>query len=172
MVLYPNRRVESTETQRYSELLESNRVIRIYLDELESPSDSIGLATVQLITTNENQAIEQGQILINRIREQITDDSQRQELLQLIETILIYKLPRINRQEIEAMFSLSDLKQTRVYQEALEEGREQGREEGELNAKIAAIPRLLAIGLSLEQIAQALALSIDQVSQIAQQQNL
>jgi predicted transposase YdaD len=29
------------------------------------------------------------------------------------------------------MFSLSELKQTRVYQEALEEGRQEGRQEGE-----------------------------------------
>jgi predicted transposase YdaD len=28
----------------------------------------------------------------------------------------------MNRQEIEAMFSLSDLKNTKVYQEALQEG--------------------------------------------------
>jgi predicted transposase YdaD len=43
------------------------------------------------------------------------------------------------------MFSLSDLKQTKVYQEALEEGREEGRQEGELAAKLASIPRLLAL---------------------------
>ncbi|ACB50038.1 hypothetical protein cce_0687 [Crocosphaera subtropica ATCC 51142] len=44
----------------------------------------------------------------------------------MIETILVYKLPKINRKEIEKMFSLSDLRETKVYQEALEEGRQQG----------------------------------------------
>lgn len=39
------------------------------------------------------------------------------------------------------MFELSDLKQTRFDQEALEEG----REEGELKAKLETIPRLLAL---------------------------
>ena len=66
------------------------------------------------------------------------------------------------------MFSLSDLKQTKVYQEALEEGREEGREEGELAAKLASIPRLLALGLNFEQIAQALELEIEQVRQATQ----
>ncbi len=56
------------------------------------------------------------------------------------------------------MFSLSDLKQTKVYQEALEEGREESQQEGELAAKLASIPRLLALGLNFEQIAQALEL--------------
>ncbi len=61
------------------------------------------------------------------------------------------------------MFSLSDLRKTKVYQEALEEGREEGRQEGREQAKIDAIPRLQALGLSLEQIAQALDLSLETV---------
>ena len=39
----------------------------------------------------------------------------------------MYKLPLVNRQEIEKMFSLSDVRDTKVYQEALEEGREEGK---------------------------------------------
>ena len=72
------------------------------------------------------------------------------------------------------MFSLSDLKQTKVYQEALEEdreeGREEGRQEGELAAKLASIPRLLALVLNFEQIAQALELDIEQVRPATQRE--
>ncbi|MGA9377800.1 MAG: hypothetical protein WBV73_03270, partial [Phormidium sp.] len=60
-----------------------------------------------------------------------------------------------SRQEIEAMFGLSDLKQTRFYQEAKEEG------------KLESVPGLLAIGLSVEQIAIALGLDIELVRQAA-----
>ncbi len=42
----------------------------------------------------------------------------------------------MSREEIEAMFGLSELKQTRVYQEAFQEG------------KLEAIPRLLTLGLT------------------------
>jgi predicted transposase/invertase (TIGR01784 family) len=69
------------------------------------------------------------------------------------------------------MFSLSDLRETKVYQEALEEGREEGREEGELSAKLNSIPRLLVLGLTIEQIAQALDLEIEQVQQVIEGQN-
>ena len=65
------------------------------------------------------------------------------------------------------MFSLSDLRETKVYQEALEEG----REEGELSAKLNSIPRLSVLGLSVEQIAQALDLEIEQVQQVIEGQN-
>ncbi|ACK66847.1 conserved hypothetical protein [Rippkaea orientalis PCC 8801] len=91
-------------------------------------------------------------------------------LLQLIETILVYKLPQMNRQEIEKMFSLSDLRETKVYQEALEQGREQGRQQGELAAKIDSIPRWIALGLSVEQIAQGLDLEIEEVVKVVNKQ--
>lgn len=73
-----------------------------------------------------------------------------QDLLQLIETILVYKLPRLSRREIEAMFSLEELKQTRYFQDVQEEAR--------LKSKLESVPRLLALGLTVEQIAEALQL--------------
>ncbi|BAY29847.1 hypothetical protein NIES2107_16910 [Nostoc carneum NIES-2107] len=63
------------------------------------------------------------------------------------------------------MFGLNELKQTRVYQEAIEEGEQAGKRK----AKLEAVPRLLALGLTVEQIAQALDLDVAQVQQIAQQ---
>jgi len=42
------------------------------------------------------------------------------------------KFSQLSRQEIEAMFLVSDLKQTRVYQEAKQEGIQEGRQDGEM----------------------------------------
>jgi predicted transposase/invertase (TIGR01784 family) len=159
VVIYPQRQVESVETARYTELINSERIWRFYLDELRGV-ESVGISTLQLITVPQDRAIEQGRELIPRVRRELTNARQQKELLELIETILFYKLPQVSRKEIEAMFSLSDLRQTKVYQEALEEGK--------LEAKLASIPRLLALGLNLEQIAQALELEIEQVRQATQ----
>jgi predicted transposase/invertase (TIGR01784 family) len=98
--------------------------------------------------------------LLQQFRQELTNARQQQEVVEFIETILVYKLPQVSRKEIEAMFILSDLRQTKVYQE--------GREEGKLEAKLASIPRLLALGLTLEQIAQALELETEQVRQATQ----
>ncbi|MBD2152244.1 DUF2887 domain-containing protein [Pseudanabaena sp. FACHB-1277] len=46
------------------------------------------------------------------------------------ETVLVYKFPKLTREEIEAMFTYSDLKQTRVYQEARAEGEQRGEQRG------------------------------------------
>jgi len=174
VVIYPSKNIDTGETQRYRELLNSSRVSRIYLDELAQTSlSSVGLATVELIITEEDRAIAQAQELIQRTAGEIKDEQQRRELLQLIETILVYKLPKLSRMEIESMFSLSDLRQTKVYQEALAEGRQEGRQEGQqegrIQAKLESIPRLLALGLNIEQVAQALELDVEQVAQVAQQ---
>ena len=65
------------------------------------------------------------------------------------------------------MFSLSELKQTRFYREAFEEGRELGRELGRREVYSSAVRRLLVLGFSLEQIAEGLGLSVEEVRQAA-----
>lgn len=59
------------------------------------------------------------------------------------------------------MLGLSELKQTRVYQEA--------REEGKLEAKLEMVPLLLELGLSVEQVAQRLGLDVENVRTIRKQ---
>jgi predicted transposase YdaD len=58
-----------------------------------------------------------------------------------VERIVVYKFPQKSREEIEAMFELSDLKQTRVYQEALAEGEAKGEVKGEIKLAIRQLNR-------------------------------
>jgi len=55
-------------------------------------------------------------------------------IVNLVETILVYKLPTLSREEIQTMLELTDtdLKQTRFYQDVFTEGRQEGRQEGEV----------------------------------------
>lgn len=164
VVIYPSRSTDTGETDRYIELLNSGRVRRIYLNELDSAADlSFGIQTIKLVIETEESTETKARQLINQITTEIADEVAKRELLQLIETIIVYKLPNKSRQEIEAMFGLSELKQTKVYQEAFQEG--------EIAAKLATVPRLLALGLSVEQIAQALELEVERVRQATQPQS-
>ncbi|WP_422394078.1 Rpn family recombination-promoting nuclease/putative transposase [Nostoc parmelioides] len=117
----------------------------------------------KLVIEAEDTAINMAKKLINRTQKAQNLQLPQQQLLELIETILVYKFPQMSRQEIEAMFGLSELKQTRVYQEAKEEGKLEGEQEGKQKAKLEAVPKLLALGLTVEQIAQALDLDAAQV---------
>ena len=58
----------------------------------------------------------------------------RADLIELIETVIIYKLPRLTREEIQTMLQIDDIRQSRVYQDALEEGRKEGIEKGIANS--------------------------------------
>ncbi|MFK0733063.1 MAG: Rpn family recombination-promoting nuclease/putative transposase [Gloeotrichia echinulata GP01] len=166
VVIYPTRSVDTGDTKDCHEFFTSQRVRRIYLDELgEAASLPIGIATIKLVIEEEDTAIITARELINRTQQAVNLQLPQKQLLELIETILVYKFPKMSRQEIEAMFSLSELKQTRVYQE----GKQEGKQEGSFEAKLAAVPKLLALGLTMEQIAQALDLDVAQVQQIAQQ---
>ncbi len=163
VVLYPTRDLDTENIKHYREFFSSQRVSRIYLDELgEAASLPIGIATIKLVIEDEDTAIAQARELIERVNQGSGDEIQGRQLLQLIETIIVYKFPNMRIEEIQAMFGLSDLKQTRVYQE--------GVEEGERNTNLKAIRRFLALGLSVEQIAEGLDVSIEEVRQAAQQQ--
>ncbi|WP_137669623.1 DUF4351 domain-containing protein, partial [Sphaerospermopsis reniformis] len=59
-----------------------------------------------------------------RTQTEITNNSEREGIIELLETVLLSKFSQLTRQEIEAMFLVNDIKQTRVYQEAKQEGRE------------------------------------------------
>ncbi|MDD1434749.1 DUF4351 domain-containing protein, partial [Dolichospermum sp. ST_sed6] len=60
----------------------------------------------------------------------IVDATIKRDIVELLETVLLSKFSKLTRQEIETMFSLSDIKQTRVYQDAKQEGIQEGRQEG------------------------------------------
>jgi predicted transposase YdaD len=54
--------------------------------------------------------------------------SHHDKIINLVAAILILKFPKLTRQEIEVMFTLDDLKQTRVYLDAKQEGERQKAE--------------------------------------------
>ena len=164
VVLYPTQEIDTADIKHYREFFASQRVRRVYLDELDStPGQSIGLAILKLVIEPEETAGITARELIAQVRQETTDEATQEEFLQLIETIIVYKFTDKSREEIAQMLGLSDLKQTRVYQEALEEGRIEGRIEGTIEGKLKAVPPMLRLGASLEQIAEALELQIEQV---------
>ena len=133
VVIYPNRQVERIPFHQFEEMLSLWRVQRIYLDELEETEPtSLGIGVLKLVIQNESQAVNSAKILIERISTEIAEPQTQRNVINLIESIIIYKLPLKNREEIEAMFELQDLKKTRFYQEALGEGKLEGRQEGEI----------------------------------------
>jgi predicted transposase/invertase (TIGR01784 family) len=133
IVIYPRRSVDVGKTVHYGELLESERVKRIYLGELELlPSSSLGSKLVKLIVTRKNQVIPTAKGLVIQAKQENLSPKEQGRILDLIETIIVYKLPKLGREEIKQMLGLTEieLKETKFYQDVFTEGRQEGREEG------------------------------------------
>lgn len=78
-------------------------------------------------------------------------------MLDLIETILVYKFPQLTSQEIGTMLGLAEsAEHTRVYQDAHKKGRLEEKQEMAL--------KMLAEGMALDLIARLTDLPIDQIN--------
>jgi predicted transposase YdaD len=86
-------------------------VRRIYLNELgEAAEGSLGVNVVKLVIEPEETAGQLARHLIEQAQQQLTDEAVQRDLINLIETIIVYKLPQKSREEIAAMLGLSELK--------------------------------------------------------------
>jgi predicted transposase/invertase (TIGR01784 family) len=132
VVIFPRRSIKPTEVEPYQVLLDSQLVTRLYLNELGNQAEqSLGVGIIKLVVESKKQTPIYAKNLITRTRTELGNTALMQQVLDLIETIVLYKLPRISRQELMKMFGLDtfDIKTTRFYEEVREEVKEEVREE-------------------------------------------
>ncbi|WP_299410968.1 Rpn family recombination-promoting nuclease/putative transposase [Acaryochloris sp. IP29b_bin.148] len=135
VVIYPRRSVEPTSPHVYRANLNSDQVHRIYLEDLDNTSPSLGVGLMQLVMANTKDVVPQAQVLLAKSQTQNRTNPKIAAIIDLIETIVVYKFPHLSREEIERMLGVGELKQTKVYQEALQEGRLEGRQEGHIEGR-------------------------------------
>lgn len=175
VVIYPSRTVDTGNTFHYDILLDSPKVTRLYLDELEQPENaSISFRLVRLITAPVAVAIASAREIVEQTYRETRERQQQLQLLDLLETIMVYKLPTLSREEIQQMMGLSDidLKQTRFYQDVFAEGETEGRQEGRREEAAAIVLRQInrrfgSISSSVETKIQS-QLSLDQIETLAE----
>jgi len=164
VVIYPRRSVEKIPSSDFQDLLNSPRVTRIYLDELKETKNSpLGLSLGKLIISEERETPEKARDLLQRTQEQLQASNLKRDIIDLIESIMVYKFPQKSRQEVAKMLGIEDLKQTRFYQEVFAEGKEEGKEE--------VLSNMIKLGMNLETIAQCLDLPLETVRQKANQKD-
>lgn len=137
VVIYPTRAMDPGEHPHYRALLQSDEVLRVYLDEWAETRDTLSQHLIAIVLAEPQQAVAEAQAVVARARQESVDKGQATAIVELIETILVYKLPRLKRQEIQSMLGLTDidLKQTQFYQDVFAEGRQEGRQEGHIEGR-------------------------------------
>ena len=148
VVIFPDETSDPGESEHYRELFTSGRIQRVYLNHLPNHAQGLGVQLIQLIEIDETCVAEQ----LKKIKRAIIAspvEGQR-DWLELLETILVYKMPHISRDEVREMLSdilKVELKQTRFYRdvftEGLVEGRQEGRQEGILVGESTLLERQL-----------------------------
>jgi predicted transposase/invertase (TIGR01784 family) len=114
---------------------------------------------MQLTIAPEDQAIDQVKQLIQQARQTEMPTLARNEIIEIIATIAIYKFANRSREEVETMLGLN-IEEGRLYREI--------KAEGERAQKLKLVPRLLAEGISIERVAALVELSVEEVRQAAQ----
>ncbi|MGZ8217967.1 Rpn family recombination-promoting nuclease/putative transposase [Methylomagnum sp.] len=130
VVFYPDEATERVDggTEPFLHLPNLHRVYLSRLALLDSPNPKLWLIALVLAKEPQIQAIVER---IQTHRRQHPDDGI--DWLDLLETILVYKLPKFSREEIQAMFNFNEteLKQTKFYQQVFGEGEATGEARGE-----------------------------------------
>lgn len=157
VVIFPSRNLEPAHSQLHRSLLNSDQVQRIYLDELgDFDQQPIGISLLQLPIASDEEMIEQAQQLIERVEQETIPSFNKEEIIEVITTIAVYKFSNLTREEVEAMLGRS-IEETRIYQDL------------ERQTKLRVAERFLREGDSVEKVARGVDLSIEEVQQIAAQ---
>lgn len=134
-------------------MLNSQRVRRIYLDELPKACfSSLNLRLVEFIITGEEAAVEKGRQLVQEVKG-IEDEKERLDIMELLETLIAYKFENISKEEIREMFGLDEFKKSRLYQDINQQ------------SKLEIVPALVKRGFSVEEIAEIVQLDVEKVRQ-------
>jgi len=146
LVIFPTPETDPGLSAPYEHLAQCGLVRRIYLkDLLDLKGLSLDLRLLRLIVMEPSATRAEARDLV--CNPDPAED--RLEILDLVETILVYKFPALTREEVRVMLHLpeTELTKTRFYQEVFGEGREEGREEGRRQASIEILAQLLAAKL-------------------------
>jgi predicted transposase/invertase (TIGR01784 family) len=171
LVLYPRRATERLDA-RYAEMLALPWVRRIYLEDLAAiPDLGFGLQLLSLLVEDPTAVASHAQRLAQQTRAQaIPLPLLPLECLDLLETLLVYRLPQLTRQEIQTMlgFTHAELKQSRFYQEVTAESRQEGRLEESVTLTLRLLKRRLGSSLSALHQQHVRQLSLEQTEALAE----
>jgi len=152
VVIFPDRSLEPSDTRTHRLFLNSDQVQRIYLDELGTFNTlPIGINLMQLTIASEKAMAEQARLLIERVQLEETGTLAKNEIIDIITTIAVYKFSQLSREEVEAMLGLN-IEETRIYQDL------------ERQTKLKAAARFLSMGYSISEVASAVDLSVEEVT--------
>lgn len=128
LLLFPRRTLDFGVETPYRSLLDS-QVERFYLEDLIPLTDlSPNLELLRLLVVSPEEAAESARRLLSRE----ASEAAFQRRLDLLESILVSKFPKLSLEQIREMLDITNvrLQDTQFYKDVFAEGRQEGRQEG------------------------------------------
>ncbi len=128
VAIFPSQEFDPGVHPHYEEFFASGRLRRIYLAELpQLLLQKFPLNLFRIILDSKQSVLTTAQVLVRELSHQTTNENERGEFLDLLINLLMSKLPQVARKEIEKMIEplLSDVRQSRAFQEVAEEIRQE-----------------------------------------------
>jgi predicted transposase/invertase (TIGR01784 family) len=117
VAIYPSQDLEQRDLQPHQFLIETSKLTRVYLDQLGYTSHlPVGISLMVLTTLEEDAA----KPFARQIAQRVQGEPDARAIMELLSTILVYKLTNLSREEVDRMFA-SNLKETRIYRELEQE---------------------------------------------------
>ncbi|MEX0272496.1 Rpn family recombination-promoting nuclease/putative transposase [Leptolyngbyaceae cyanobacterium UHCC 1019] len=146
VLIYPSRLIEQSDMHPHRSFLNGGQAHRVYLDELDELRDvrelPVTVGAMVLTIVDEAEAPEAARDLIARTEQEVSTPQQKQDIIDIVTSILVYKPTNLSRSEIKAMLGIDLTQEPRAIREAKQEGREE--------QTIALITRFLARRLRQE----------------------
>ncbi len=156
VVMFTQRKYDPGVPIHYQDFVVTDRLQRIYLDEMppEMGDLSLEMGLLQLIGLKETEAPDRAKTILAQTYEQTSDTAERRRVLEWIVTVFIHKFSQLSREEIAAMLGVTkELRESRFYQEM----------EDEILSR--AVLPLLKSGMSTKAIAAELKVSVKRVNE-------
>ncbi|OKH45470.1 hypothetical protein NIES2101_26405 [Calothrix sp. HK-06] len=122
VVIYPSKGVEQSDLIPHQALFKGGKIHRVYLNKLgDIRKLPIWIALMVLATMSEKTAPSEARYLLSRSQQE--PEPLSGAIMEMITSIMVSKFEKLSRKDIDTMLGIT-VKETRVYQEAIEEGRE------------------------------------------------
>jgi predicted transposase/invertase (TIGR01784 family) len=136
-------------------------VIRLWEQPTSLFLKTLGLLPLAVLSNTPDRAetLRQAAEIINKVK-----DPKSQNTISAVTAILAGLL--LDKEIISQLLRRDTMQESVIYQEILEEGIQKGRQEGIVESKIIIAKNLLSLGISLEQVAKATGLSLEEVEKL------
>jgi predicted transposase/invertase (TIGR01784 family) len=122
VVIYPRRSMEQKNLHPHRSLLNGGQVHRVYLEDLgDIEALPLELAAMALTTKTKKVMPGVAKGLVNRANQEVANPEEKRAIMDMVSTIVVHQFTKLSRQEVDRMLGIR-LEETRVYQEAKEDG--------------------------------------------------